>query len=77
MQLNYDVRYMFAKIRPRTLDCMKIPFRYERVEPKQDKPLTAEEATRRSRAAVIAASGGKFRVRLADGTLVDGKGMLP
>lgn len=78
MQLTYDVRYLFTKPqqRPRTLDPLKIPFRQERVEPKQP-PLTADEATRRHRAAVIAASGGKFRVRLPDGTLVDGKGRLP
>lgn len=81
MQLTYDVRYLFTKPqqRPRTLDPMKIPFRLERqerIEPKQP-PLTAEEATRRHRAAIIAASGGKFRVRLPDGTLVDGKGRLP
>lgn len=69
MQLNYDVRYLFARQRPRTLDPLKIPFR--RVE-QQDRPQTAEEATRRSRMAIIAASGGKFRVRLPDGSLVPG-----
>ena len=68
MQLNYDVRYLFSKTRPRTLDPLKIPFR--RADP--EKPLTPEEATQRSRTAVIAASGGKFRVRLPDGSLVPG-----
>lgn len=70
MQTAYEVRYFLAKQKPRTLDPMRIPFRREE---RPAPPQTAEEASRRNLAAVIAASGGRFRVRNPDGTLSEVK----
>lgn len=76
MATAFEIRYFLAKQKPKTLEPMRLRFRAESGA-KPPPPKTAAEATARARSALIAASGGRFRVRLPDGTLVDGKGRLP